>query len=163
VGDGIPVTASADPVAFSNRLKNMYQGKAGTFHAVATGSSYEAGVLKTVASLGGGSWRKIGAEAGPTTVALELLREVAQPTLLDALLALGTSEAIKDEVIALSEECNIMTPYTSFLVLESDADRERFGVKKRFRMRDGEKFFAEGRDNVDFALMQQQMKRAGTW
>src|SRR5262249_12465472 len=30
-------------------------------------------------------------------------------------------------------------------------------------MRDGEKFFAEGRDNVDFALVQQQMKRAGAW
>src|SRR5205814_6404940 len=82
---------------------------------------------------------------------------------LDALLEQGSSEGIKDEVIALSEEYNILTPYTSFLVLESDADRERFGVKKRFRMRDGEKFFAEGRDNIDFALVQQQMKRAGTW
>src|SRR5205823_9135575 len=141
--------------------------------------------------------RRIGAEQGPTAVALELLREVAQPTLrdvkvefsglrtarvyptelpnvpagmqqillgrylpegrdqegevivtgtldgkpvrmatkvslkdaeqgnsfiprlwarmhLDALLELGTSEAIRDEVIALSEEFNIMTPYTSF-------------------------------------------------
>src|SRR5262249_43200053 len=70
VGDGIPVTSSADPVAFAKRLRTMYQGKAGTFHAIATGSSYEAGVLKTIASLGGGSWRKIGAENGPTTVAL---------------------------------------------------------------------------------------------
>src|SRR5207248_10082729 len=82
---------------------------------------------------------------------------------LDVLLEHGASESIQDEIIALSEEFNIMTPYTSFLVLESDADRERFGVKKHFRMRDGEKFFAEGRDQVDFALMQQQMKRAGTW
>src|SRR5262249_20444246 len=55
------------------------------------------------------------------------------------------------------------TPYTSFLVLESDADRERFGVKRRFRMRDGEKFFAEGRDKANFELKQQQMKRAGEW
>src|SRR5262249_17304469 len=82
---------------------------------------------------------------------------------LDALLEQGSSEAIKDEIIALSEEYNIITPYTSFLVLESDADRERFGVKKRFRMRDGEKFFAEGRENVRFDLVQQQMKRAGLW
>ena len=56
-----------------------------------------------------------------------------------------------------------MTPYTSLLVLESDADRERFKVKRRFQMRDGEKFFAEGRDNARFELMQQQMKRAGDW
>src|SRR5438552_6500986 len=30
-------------------------------------------------------------------------------------------------------------------------------------MRDGEKFFAKGRDNVNYELVQQQMKRAGTW
>ena len=48
-------------------------------------------------------------------------------------------------------------------MLESDADRERFGVKKRFTMRDGERFFAEGRENANFELLQQQMKRAGDW
>ena len=47
--------------------------------------------------------------------------------------------------------------------LESDADRERFKVKRGFQMRDGEKFFAEGRDNANFELVQQQMKRAGNW
>ena len=56
-----------------------------------------------------------------------------------------------------------MTPYTSLLVLETDADRERFEVKRRFQMRDGEQFFAEGRDNANFELAQQQMKRAGDW
>ena len=56
-----------------------------------------------------------------------------------------------------------MTPYTSLLVLESDADRERFKVKRRFAMRDGEKFFAAGRDNVNYELVQQQMRRAGLW
>ncbi len=30
-------------------------------------------------------------------------------------------------------------------------------------MRDGEKFFAEGRDNANYELVQQQMKLAGTW
>src|SRR5206468_3143273 len=82
---------------------------------------------------------------------------------LDRLLERGTSDAVKDEVIALSEEFQIITPYTSFLVLESDADRERFAVKRGFRMRDGEKFFAEGRDNASHELLQKQMKRAGDW
>src|SRR5579864_7872844 len=82
---------------------------------------------------------------------------------LDSLLAQGASPAIRDEIIALSEEFQIMTPYTSFLVLESDADRERFQVKRTFRIRDGEKFFAEGRDNANFELKQKQMKRAGDW
>src|SRR5205823_1116668 len=82
---------------------------------------------------------------------------------LDRLLEQGTSEAIKDEIIALSEEYQIITPYTSLLVLETDADRERFKVKRRFQMRDGEKFFAEGRDNANYELTQQQMKRAGNW
>jgi hypothetical protein len=48
-------------------------------------------------------------------------------------------------------------------VLETDEDRERFQVKRGFQMRDGEKFFAEGRDQADFELMQQQMRLAGTW
>src|SRR5262249_35542637 len=58
---------------------------------------------------------------------------------------------------------HIITPFTSLLVLESDADRERFGVKRAFVMRDGERFFAEGRDNANYELRQQQMKRAGDW
>ncbi|HEV3417772.1 MAG TPA: VIT domain-containing protein, partial [Pirellulales bacterium] len=82
---------------------------------------------------------------------------------LDHLLAQGQSEAVRDQIIALSEEFHIMTPYTSLLVLETDADRERFGVKRRFAMRDGEQFFAAGRDNANYELTQQQMKRAGDW
>lgn len=246
VGDGITTTGDADPVAFAKRLKLAYAGNKGTFHAVTVGNSYESGVLNAIASLGGGSTRRVAGDRTPGHVAAELMREIAQPVLrdvkveftglrvarvypeqlpnlpvgtqqiilgrylpenrdqsgevtvtgtlagkpirmsaklalkdaesgnsfiprlwarmhLDALLEQGTSEAIRDEIIALSEEFSIMTPYTSFLVLESDADRERFGVKRRFRMRDGEKFFAEGRDNVQFQLVQQQMKRAGLW
>ena len=64
----------------------------------------------------------------------------------------GATPAIKDDIIALSEDYHIITPYTSLLVLESDADRERFKVKRGFTMRDGEKFFAEGRDNANFEL-----------
>lgn len=82
---------------------------------------------------------------------------------LDQLLQQGSSQRVKDEIIAMSEEFHIITPYTSLLVLETDADRERFGVKRRFLMRDGERFFADGRDNADYELLQQQMRKAGEW
>ncbi|MCY2995196.1 MAG: VIT domain-containing protein [Planctomycetota bacterium] len=221
-------------------------GEGPTCYAVSVGSTYEAVVLKTIASLGGGSLRQISGERGPQVVARELLAEIARPGIrdlkvefkgfhtarvypeelpnvpagsqqiilgrylpagvdqegevlvtgtqanqlvrfaarvslkdaeqgnsfiprlwarmhLDSLLQQGTSPAIRDEIIALSEQYHLMTPYTSLLVLESDADRERFKVNRRFVMRDGEKFFAEGRDRADYELVQQQMKRAGTW
>ena len=51
---------------------------------------------------------------------------------LDPLLAQGQSAAIRDDIIRLSEEFHIITPFTSLLVLETDADRERFGVKRRY-------------------------------
>ena len=82
---------------------------------------------------------------------------------LDSLLEQGSSDTIKDEIIALSEEFQIITPFTSLLVLETDADRERFKVKRRFQMRDGERFFADGRDNAAFDLAQKQRKLAGDW
>ncbi len=82
---------------------------------------------------------------------------------LDALLESGSSPEVKAEVIELSEVYRIMTPYTSFLVLESDADRERFGVKRRFAMRDGEKFFAQGRKEVDYQMQRRHMIRAADW
>jgi predicted Zn-dependent protease len=247
IGGGI-VTArgDGDPAAFSQRLRRLYEGKQGTCHAVAVGSSFEPGVLKAIGALGGGSVRQLSGDRGPQAAALDLLQEMAQPPLrelkvefkgvrtarvypeqlpnlpagtqqivlgrclpegrdqtgevvvtglqgakpvefrsrftlpdaeegnsfiprlwarmhLDHLLAQGTSDAVKDEIIALSEEYQIITPYTSLLVLETDADRERFKVKRRFQMRDGERFFAQGRDNANYALVQQQMKRAGNW
>jgi Flp pilus assembly protein TadD len=82
---------------------------------------------------------------------------------LDHLLSQGQSQATRDEIIGLSEEFHIITPYTSLLVLETDADRERFGVKRRYEMRDGERFFAEGKANANYELLQQQMKRASDW
>jgi predicted Zn-dependent protease len=248
IGDGIVTAGDADPVAFGKRLRALYEekGRAGTFHAVTPGSSYEAGVLKAIASLGGGSVRHVGGEQGPAAVALELVGEMVFPTVrdlkvefrglrtasvypeqlpnlpagaqhillgrylpegrdqagevvvtgtrggepvrfsarvaladaekgnsfiprlwarmhLDHLLEKGSTPAARDEIIALSEEYNILTPYTSLLVLESDADRERFKVKTRFRMRDGERFFAQGRDNANYELKQKQMKLAGDW
>jgi predicted Zn-dependent protease len=82
---------------------------------------------------------------------------------LDYLLAQGATPTIKDYIIALSEEYHIITPYTSLLVLDNDADRERFKVKRDFVMCNGEDFFAKGLDNANFELTQQQMKRAGSW
>ncbi|MDA3874388.1 MAG: hypothetical protein PF795_10580, partial [Kiritimatiellae bacterium] len=79
------------------------------------------------------------------------------------LLEQGRSPEIQEQIISLSEDYQIMTPYTSFLVLESEADRERFAVQKKFRMRDGENFFAEGRDSASYALRRKQMLRARTW
>ncbi len=82
---------------------------------------------------------------------------------LDSLLEQGSSEFTKNAIIALSEEFHIITPYTSLLVLETDEDRERFGVKRRYQMRDGEQFFADGSEAARLKLKQQQMKRAGDW
>ncbi len=246
VGDGIVTTGDADPVAFTKRLRRLVQGNSATFHAVTLGSSYESGVLKAIASVGGGSMRKITGEQGPATIARDLLGDIAQPALrdikvefkgfkaariypetlanvsagsqqillgrylpegkdqagevivtgtqggkpvrfstratlkdaeqgnsfiprlwarmhLDGLLEQGSSEMIKDEIIALSEEYQIITPYTSLLVLETDADRQRFKVKRRFQMRDGERFFADGRDHALFDLAHKQIKKAGDW
>lgn len=246
VGDGISTTGTADPVAFAQRLARLYEGKPGTVHAVAVGSSFEPAALKAIASLGGGSVRHVTADKGPQGAAFELLTEIAAPSLrdlkvaftglrtarvypetlpnvpagtqqillgrylptgadqsgqivvtgtlggkpvrytspvslkdaergnsfvprlwarmhLDRLLEQGASAGVKEDVIALSEEFNIITPYTSLLVLETDADRARFGVKRRFQMRDGEKFFADGRDNAAFALKQKQMQLAANY
>jgi len=98
VGDGITTTGDADPVAFANRLKRMYgeqmiggqknQGR-GTFHAVTPGSMYESAVLNAIASLGGGSVRRIAADAdskspgSATAIARQLLSEIAQPAIRD--------------------------------------------------------------------------------
>ncbi|QVL34171.1 hypothetical protein KIH39_09760 [Telmatocola sphagniphila] len=246
IGDAVPTTIDADPIAFAKRLNQIASNKPGTFHAVTVGNSTEPAVLKAIASIGGGSIRRISSEHGPQISALELLREIASPGIrdlkvefqgirtarvypeeipnlpsgsqqillgrylpegkdqagelivtgklggkpvryttkislrdaeagnsfiprlwarmhLDKLLEQGSSESIKQEIIALSEEFQIITPYTSLLVLESDTDRARFAVKRRFQMRDGEKFFALGQDNSSFELKQKQMRLAGDY
>ncbi|MFZ4394433.1 MAG: VIT domain-containing protein [Kiritimatiellia bacterium] len=245
VGDGIGTTGDANPVNIAQALKRLHKGT-GTVHAVATGSSFEPGILKALAGMGGGSFRRIEGRNGPQTAAMTLLGEIAQPAIrdlaiefkglraariypevlpnvcagqqqivlgrylpegrdqsgevvvsgmrdgkpvrfkaaislkdaeagnefiprlwarmhLDALLEQGQTQPIKDEIIALSEDYHIMTPYTSLLVLESDEDRERFKVKRRFTMRDGERFFAEGRDAATLELRQKQILAAGKW
>ncbi|MFT5522428.1 MAG: hypothetical protein ACI9HK_000372, partial [Pirellulaceae bacterium] len=82
---------------------------------------------------------------------------------LDALLEQGSDPRVQEDIIALSERFNIMTPYTSLLILESDADRARFKVKRRFQMRDGERFFADGQKKQQLDLLQQQMNLASQW
>ncbi|MCU0724082.1 MAG: hypothetical protein MUC63_10815, partial [Planctomycetes bacterium] len=229
----------------ADAIRAAYRGK-GTFHAVAPGNSFEAAVLRAVASLGGGSLREIGGGTDPAAAAADLVREIETPAVkglavsfegasvaalypdplpnlpagsqqivvgryrpgpadakctvtvrgvsggkevrfsaeralagaeqgnsfvprlwarahLDHLLGQGSSPEIRARVVALSEDFNIMTPYTSFLVLESDEDRQRFQIQRRFRMRDAEDFFAEGRDKADFELQRKQMLKARQW
>src|SRR5664279_3273636 len=47
--------------------------------------------------------------------------------------------------------------------LDPPLDRERFAVKRRIQMRDGEKFFQEGRKQANYDLVQHQMRCATTW
>jgi hypothetical protein len=247
IGDAVVTAGDADPIMFVNRLKRLTNSKRhGTFHAVAVGNSFESTVLRAIARVGGGSFRKISGGQSPARVAFELLNEISQPGMrdlkiefrgieiaavypdrlpnlpagtqqiligryrlqgadqtgeilvrgtrdgetvqyatritltdaesgnsfiprlwarahLDYLLAQGGSQHIRDDIISLSEKFHIITPYTSLLVLESDADRERFGVQRRFQMRDGQKFFAEGRDKANYELLRAAMKRSGDW
>ncbi|MEM8886344.1 MAG: VIT domain-containing protein, partial [Planctomycetota bacterium] len=82
---------------------------------------------------------------------------------VDALLQEGRTPAVKSEIVSFSEEFGIMTPYTSLLVLESDQQRERYGVQRRVKMRDGERFFADGRGAATRELQRKQMLEARAW
>ncbi|MCC7139499.1 MAG: tetratricopeptide repeat protein [Planctomycetes bacterium] len=244
VGDGVPTSGDADPVATAGRLKARLAASGATVHAVSTSSSYEKGVLDALASVGGGSVRR--ADGGAAAAAKALLAEVARPGLrdarvevkgvatakvypevlpnlpltsqqvvlgrylptaeakaaevvvtgtvagkpvrftapltlpaaeegnsflprlwarshLDVLLAQGRSPETEAEVVAFSREYQIMTPYTSFLVLESDEDRERYGVERTVKMRDAERFFADARDRARLEVARQQSAAARRW
>jgi len=82
---------------------------------------------------------------------------------LDALLAKGRSAAVQAEIVAFSRRFGVLTPFTSFLVLENDEERERYGVTREVKMRDGERFFAAARDAVSTEVLRQQMKEARGW
>jgi len=82
---------------------------------------------------------------------------------MDALMSEGRNPRTKAKVVALSEDFQIISPHTSLLVLEDDALRERFKVEKRLKMRDGEEFFAQGRENASYELQRQQMLAARAW
>jgi len=82
---------------------------------------------------------------------------------LDALLAQGANPQTKEEIVAFSREYEIMTPYTSFLVLENDEDRQRYGVERTVHMRDAERFFAQARDRATLEIARGQMVTARRW
>ena len=82
---------------------------------------------------------------------------------LDALLAQGQDAKTKEEIVAFSREYQIMTPYTSFLVLENDEDRARYGVERTVKMRDAERFFADARDKAALEIARKQMETAHRW
>ncbi len=82
---------------------------------------------------------------------------------LEHLLGQVPSALLQERIVGLSEDYQIITPYTSFLVLESDADRARFEVERAFKMRDGEEFFAEGRQLASRELVREQMQAAQAW
>ena len=77
---------------------------------------------------------------------------------IDHLLREALTPQIKQQVIALSQEFHLISPFTSLLVLETDADRKRFGVKRSMQMRDGEQFFADGRKEAEYSFRQQQQQ-----
>ena len=83
MGDGIATAGDADPVVVAERLRRLAEGKLGTFHAVAVGSSFEPGALRAIASLGGGSLRRLSGSYSPQAAARDLLREIARPGLRD--------------------------------------------------------------------------------
>jgi len=244
VGDAVPTSGAADPIAQAGRLRMRAKDAQATVHAVATSSKYDAAVLQAMSTIGGGSVRTIGSR--PIADAAALLREVARPALrdlrvtveglrtakvypaelpnvplgqqqvvlgrflptahaatgrvvvtgtlagkpvryaaplamptsdggnsflprlwgrkhIDALLAEGRSPQIEQEIVAFSTRFGIMTPYTSFLVLQSDEERERYGVERRVRMRDGERFFAEAKDKAALEKKRDLMRAAGRW
>ncbi len=244
LGDGIGTARDPDPADLARRIGLLSGTAKGTFHAVATGSSYEATVLAALAALGGGSVRD--GAADPAGAAYALLTEVARPPVkdlavsfegvrtarvyperlpnlpagtqqavlgrflpgdgdtrgtvvvtgtldgkpvryeapfalaagetgndflprlwarrhVDALLKEALTPEVKEEIVAFSAEFAIMTPLTSFLVLENDEDRETYGVTRRVAMRDGERFFAQARDKVATEMVREVVRQAGAF
>jgi tetratricopeptide (TPR) repeat protein len=82
---------------------------------------------------------------------------------IDELLDEGQTTAIREAVIAHSIEYQVMTPLTSLLVLESDADRERYGVTRRVKLRDGETFFAAAGEAAQRERIASAMQDAARW
>lgn len=78
---------------------------------------------------------------------------------LEHLLEQNQTPEVREQIVAMSESYHIMTPYTSFLVLETDADRERFAVKRRMQMRDGERFFAETKEKSALEKTRREIQR----
>ncbi len=82
---------------------------------------------------------------------------------LDHLQTQGASQEIQQRIIDLSEDFQIMTPYTSLLVIEDEEERERFKLEKRLKMRDGEEFFTKGKEDAAYELGRQEALAARLW
>lgn len=74
-----------------------------------------------------------------------------------------SSEAIRQRIVALSEEFQFLTPLTTFLVIEDPADRQKFQIEKRLRRRDGESDFAAARDAASFDLRRAAETASKAW
>jgi|GEM_PF-5728832 len=92
----------------------------------------------TVTGFGGGhTYRRaieisLPAEKGPNTFVPRLW---ARRAMDDMLHRIGRGEQeLAGEVIDLSLKYKLMSPYTSFLVLETEEDYKRFGIDRRFSM-----------------------------
>jgi Ca-activated chloride channel family protein len=55
--------------------------------------------------------------------------------LLSHIRADSEDESLVKEIVSLGEKYSIVSPYTSFLVLESEEEFKRFGIKRRNLMR----------------------------
>ncbi len=82
---------------------------------------------------------------------------------IDHWLRRSTDVGAKDQILQLSEDFQIVTPFTSFLVIENEDDRQRFQVERTMRIRDGEEFFAKGRADANFELGRVQIQAAKRW
>ena len=83
---------------------------------------------------------------------------------LAALLTQPQTEDLVAEVVELSEEYSVLTPYTTFLVLDSEnggtdgiGDQ---GLRRRLRPSNGAWFFAEGKERARLDTLRQQQRVA---
>lgn len=82
---------------------------------------------------------------------------------VSALLEQGATPAVRQQVIEASIEHTLLTSYTSLLVLESDEDRERYGIERRVKARDGEVEFAATRDVAALEASRRALEQAQGW
>jgi Ca-activated chloride channel family protein len=65
----------------------------------------------------------------------------------------GERPALVDEIVRLGESCSIVTRYTSFLVLENDAEYQRWKIERRNSLRMGRDRKAQARRQEEMAAI----------
>jgi hypothetical protein len=68
----------------------------------------------------------------------------------------GTRDGVKSEIIALGETYSIVTEYTSFLVLENDAEYQRWKIARRNAERTGRDRGAQQKREDELAALRQR-------